>query len=70
DEQLRCLRKPIPRGAFFVTVYQYDLWLPDERIAYVTKPNYNVNLAGIRIPWWVYIRRMLSGRPKDLYILS
>ncbi|KAF2862645.1 hypothetical protein K470DRAFT_262538 [Piedraia hortae CBS 480.64] len=70
DRQLRCSIKPIPRGAFFMDVYQYDLWLPEERIAYVRKPNYNTNLAGVRIPWSVYIRRLFSGKSKDLYILS
>ena len=70
DESLRVTKKPIPRYTSFVDVKRHDLYLPEEREQYANFPNFNSNLASIKVPSSAYWSRMLLGNYQELYIVS
>ena len=70
DDKYRVTRKPIPRMTSYINVKRHDLYLPDEKHMYADFPNYDSNLASIKIPSLPYWSRMVLGNYQDLYIVS
>jgi hypothetical protein len=70
DESLRVTKKPIPRYTSYVDVKRHDLYLPDEKEQYAEFPNFNSNLASIKVPSSAYWSRLILGNYQDLYIIS
>ncbi|EMC95614.1 hypothetical protein BAUCODRAFT_56594, partial [Baudoinia panamericana UAMH 10762] len=70
DENLRCTRKPIPRGTSYVDVKRHDLYLPQEKDEYSRFPNYDASLASIRVPFMAYLSRLAFGAYDELFIIS
>ena len=70
DESLRVTTKPIPRATSVVDVKRHDLYLPYEKELYGHLPNYDSNLASIKVPSLAYWSRMLWGGYENLYIVS
>lgn len=70
DENLRCTKKIIPRGASYVDVKRHDLYLPAEHDLYRKYPNYDSSLASIKVPLLAYLSRMVFGNYDELYIVS
>lgn len=70
DESLRVTRKPIPRYTSYVDVKRHDLYLPEEQEAYAKFPNFDSNLASVKVPSSAYWSRLLLGNYQDLYIVS
>ena len=70
DTKYRVTRKPIPRLTSYINIKRHDLYLPDERERYADFPNYNSDLASIKIPSLAYWLRLVMGRYQDLYIVS
>jgi hypothetical protein len=70
DESLRVTKKPIPRATSYLDVKRHDLYLPDEKQQYAKLPNFNSNLASIKVPSLAYWFRLFLGGYSDLYIVS
>lgn len=70
DESLRATRKHIPRWTSYVDIQRHDLYLPTEKDLYASYPNYNSNLASVKVPAMAYWSRLLFGNYQDLFILS
>ncbi|KAK5716908.1 hypothetical protein LTR17_009372 [Elasticomyces elasticus] len=70
DENLRCTRLQIPRGASYLEVKRHDLYLPEEKEQYEDFPNYDSSLASIKVPLLAYLSRMVFGNYDELYIVS
>jgi len=70
DDNLRLTRKQIPRMTSYLDVKRHDLYLPDEKEAYASLPNYDSNLACIKVPSLAYWSRMFLGNYQELYIVS
>ena len=70
DERLRVTKKAIPRYTSYVDVKRHDLYLPEEKSMYADYPNYDSNLACIKVPSLAYWSRLLLGNYQDLYIVS
>lgn len=70
DEKLRLTRKPIPRMTSYVDVKRHDLYTTNEKCAYAKLPNYDSNLASIKIPSNAYWSRLILGNYEELYIVS
>ena len=70
DESLRVTKKPIPRYTSYVDVKRHDLYLPDEKERFADFPNFDSNLASIKVPSSAYWSRLLLGNYQDLYIVS
>ncbi|TKA30311.1 hypothetical protein B0A50_02538 [Salinomyces thailandicus] len=70
DENLRCTKKAIPRGSSYLDVKRHDLYLPDEKDAYSSYPNFDSSLAAIKVPSLAYWSRMFLGTYDELYIVS
>lgn len=70
DEGLRVTKKAIPRYTSYLDVQRADLYLPQEREDYAKYPNFNSNLASIRMPSVAYWSRMLFGNYSELFIVS
>jgi hypothetical protein len=70
DESLRVTKKPIPRYTSYVDVKRHDLYLPEEKEQYADFPNFDSNLASIKVPSLAYWSRLLLGNYQDLYIVS
>ena len=70
DEKLRVTRKAIPRYTSYVDIKRHDLYVPSEKQLYADFPNYNSNLASIKVPSLAYWSRLLFGNYQDLYIVS
>ncbi|KAI5363590.1 hypothetical protein Slin14017_G055540 [Septoria linicola] len=70
DENFRVTKKQIPRYSSYVEVKRHDLFLPDEQREYRNTPNYDSNLASIKIPTLAYWSRLILGGYDNLYIVS
>ena len=70
DESLRVTKKAIPRMTSYVDVKRHDLYLPEEKELYSDFPNYDSNLASIKVPSLAYWSRMIFGSYAELYIVS
>lgn len=70
DETLRVTRKAIPRYTSYVDVKRHDLYLPEEKERYANYPNYDSNLASIKVPSLAYWNRLFLGKYQELYIVS
>ena len=70
DENLRVTKKTIPRYTSYVDVKRHDLYLPEEKEMYAKYPNYDSNLASVKVPSLAYWSRLLFGSYSDLYIVS
>ena len=70
DDKYRVTRKPIPRLTSYINIKRHDLYLPDERARYADFPNYNSDLASVKIPSLPYWSRLLLGNYQDLFIVS
>lgn len=70
DESLRVTKKPIPRYTSYVDVKRHDLYLPEEQQEYAKFPNFDSNLASIKVPSSAYWSRLILGNYQDLYIVS
>lgn len=70
DEKLRVTKKPIPRLTSYVDVKRHDLYLPEEKEQFASFPNYDSNLASVKVPSMAYWSRALLGNYHDLYIVS
>ena len=70
DDKYRVTRKPIPRLTSYINIKRHDLYLPSERELYADFPNYNSDLASIKIPSLAYWSRLFMGNYQDLYIVS
>lgn len=70
DESLRVTKKAIPRYTSYLDVQRADLYLPQEREDYANYPNFNSNLASIRMPSVAYWSRLLFGNYSELFIVS
>jgi hypothetical protein len=70
DERLRVTKKPIPRYTSYVDVKRHDLYLPDEKERFADFPNFDSNLASIKVPSSAYWSRLILGNYQDLYIVS
>jgi len=70
DEHLRCTRKPVPRYCSYLDIKRHDLFLPEEKAEYASKPNYDSSLAAIKIPMGPYFGRIFMGTYDNLYIVS
>lgn len=70
DEFLRVTKKSIPRFTSYISVQRHDLYLPEEKRQYAEYPNYDSNLASIKIPSMAYWSRAIFGSYQDLYIVS
>lgn len=53
-----------------LNIKRHDLFLPEEKEAYNTFPNYDSNLAAVKIPFSAYLGRMIFGNYDQLYIVS
>ena len=69
DEKLRVTKKPIPRYTSYVDVKRHDLYLPEEKELYADFPNYDSNLASIKVPSLAYWSRLLLGSYQELFIV-
>lgn len=49
---------------------RHDLFLPNEQVEYRNTPNYDSNLASIKIPAMAYWSRLILGGYDNLYIVS
>ncbi len=49
---------------------RHDLYLSDEKELYANFPNYDSNLASIKVPSLAYWSRMILGNYKELFIIS
>lgn len=63
-------RKQIPRYASYVDVKRHDLYTKQEKALYANYPNYDSNLASIKVPSLAYWMRLLFGSYQELYIVS
>ena len=70
DESLRVTKKPIPRYTSYVDVKRRDLYLPWEQEEYAKFPNFDSNLASVKVPSSAYWSRLILGNYSDLYIVS
>lgn len=70
DDKYRVTRKAIPRLTSYINIKRHDLYLDDERQLYADFPNYNSDLASVKIPSLPYWSRLLLGNYQDLYIVS
>ncbi|KAF2487152.1 hypothetical protein BDY17DRAFT_319714 [Neohortaea acidophila] len=70
NESLRATRKHIPRWTSYVDIQRHDLYLPTEKNLYASYPNYNSNLASVKVPALAYWSRLLLGNYQDLFIVS
>lgn len=70
DESLRVTKKPIPRYTSYLDVKRHDLYLPEEKEQYADFPNFDSNLASIKVPSSAYWSRLFLGNYQDLYIVS
>ncbi|KAK5168912.1 uncharacterized protein LTR77_006221 [Saxophila tyrrhenica] len=70
DESLRVTTKPIPRYTSYLSIKRHDLYLPSERTLYADRPNFDSNLASIKVPSSAYWSRMFWGGYENLYIVS
>ena len=70
DESLRVTKKPIPRYTSYVDVKRRDLYLPWEQDEYAKFPNFDSNLASVKVPSSAYWSRLILGNYSDLYIVS
>lgn len=70
DERLRVTKKTIPRYTSYVDIKRHDLYLPEEKQEYAKFPNFDSNLASIKVPSLAYWSRLLLGSYQDLYIVS
>jgi hypothetical protein len=70
DESLRVTKKPIPRYTSYVDVKRRDLYLPWEQEEYAKFPNFDSNLASVKVPSSAYWSRIILGNYSDLYIVS
>ena len=70
DESLRVTKKPIPRYTSYVDVKRHDLYLPDEKERFADFPNFDSNLASVKVPSSAYWGRLILGSYQDLYIVS
>ncbi|KAK3112053.1 hypothetical protein LTR53_012074 [Teratosphaeriaceae sp. CCFEE 6253] len=70
DENLRCTKKLIPRGASYIEVKRHDMYLPEEKERYGRFPNYDSSLASIKVPLLAYLSRLVFGTYDELYIVS
>ncbi|KAK4543895.1 hypothetical protein LTR36_004669 [Oleoguttula mirabilis] len=62
--------KAIPRGAMSVEIYQRDLITPSPTTVDEQHPNYDANIAGIKLPLSVWLGSALTGAYSELVILS
>lgn len=70
DDKYRVTRKAIPRLTSYINIKRHDLYLDDERERYADFPNYNSDLASVKIPSIPYWSRLLLGNYQDLFIVS
>jgi hypothetical protein len=70
DERLRVTKKSIPRATSFVDIKRHDLYLEEEKEQYAKLPNFDSNLASIKVPSIPYWSRLLLGNYETLYIVS
>lgn len=70
DEKLRVTKKPIPRYTSYIDIKRHDLYLPEEKHEYANFPNFDSNLASIKVPSLPYWSRLLLGNYQHLYIVS
>ncbi|KAM3414016.1 hypothetical protein BST61_g10678 [Cercospora zeina] len=70
DENFRVTKKEIPRLSSYVEVKRHDLFLPNEQREYRNTPNYDSNLASVKIPAMAYWSRLILGGYENLYIVS
>jgi hypothetical protein len=70
--KLQQTTKPIPFGATHLEIHQHDLLTPAQKVANAKYPNYDANVADVRIPVTVVLQRtvMGEGKFKELVILS
>ncbi|KAI6870240.1 Peptidyl-prolyl cis-trans isomerase-like [Hortaea werneckii] len=67
---LQSTTKSIPRGAVHVEIYQRDLYTPSQVEANENFPNYEANVASVKLPLEVTVRNGLTGAFSELVILS
>ncbi|KAK3045629.1 hypothetical protein LTR09_012805 [Extremus antarcticus] len=70
DESLHVTRKPIPRAISYIDVKRHDLYLASERSTYADLPNFDSNLASVKVPSTAYWSRLILGNYKELFIVS
>lgn len=66
---MRVTRKPIPRGASRIDIYQEDLYLPEERDQYADKISPKSSVANVGLPTLAKWKHMVMGSYDDLYIV-
>lgn len=52
------------KGQTYVDVYRKDLYTPEQKAKYHSYPNYEANLASVKVGWWK------AKRYDELVILS
>lgn len=70
DESLRVTKKAIPRYTSYVDVKRHDLYTSEEKEQYAEFPNFDSNLASVKIPSSAYWSRLILGNYQNLYIIS
>jgi hypothetical protein len=71
DPDLQLTRKTITRGVVNVEVHESDLRTDAQKIQWADKPNCEANVAGIKVPWKVWLGRLVgAGNFDEMVILS
>lgn len=69
--ELQSTRKAIARGTMHVEVYERDLLTEAQQTEFGSKPNYEANVAGVRLPWKVWLGSLVGAdKFGELVILS
>lgn len=61
---------PLSRWSTAKEIYLHDLLTPSQATACDTNPNYDANVAGIRLPLTVVLQNALTNAYTELVILS
>ena len=61
DPDLQSTRKTIARGVLNVEVYERDLLTEAQQTQYAGLPNYEANVAGVRVPWKVWLGSLVGA---------
>ncbi|KAM0720420.1 hypothetical protein Q7P37_004556 [Cladosporium fusiforme] len=70
-DQLQRSSKPIARGSLNVDIYERDLLTDVQKPQWAGMPNYESNVAGISVPWKVFLGKLVGSKEfDDLVILS
>lgn len=67
---MRVTKKPVPRGASRMDIYQEDLYMPEELSKYADKISPKTSVANVGLPSMAKWKHMVLGSYEDLYVVS